>query len=66
MNDTAKDCLCVCVCVCVCVLVAQLCPTLATPWTVVHHAPVPWDFPGRNTGVGCHSPSPGDLPEEFH
>ena len=20
------------------------------------------DFPGRNTGVGCHFPSPGDLP----
>ena len=22
-----------------------------------------WDFPGKNTGVGCHSPSPGDLPD---
>ena len=21
-----------------------------------------WDFPGKNTGVGCHFPSPGDLP----
>ena len=22
----------------------------------------PWDFPGKKTGVGCHSfPSPGDL-----
>jgi len=23
----------------------------------------PWDFPGKNTGVGCHIPSPGDLPD---
>ena len=27
---------------------------LATPWTVVHRAPLSWDFPGKNTGVGCH------------
>ena len=25
----------------------------ATPWTVAHQAPL-WDFPGKNTGVGCH------------
>ena len=23
----------------------------------------PWDFPGKNTGVGCHFPPPKDLPE---
>ena len=23
----------------------------------------PWDSPGRNTGVGCPCPSPGDLPD---
>ena len=22
----------------------------------------PWDSPGENTGVGCHAPPPGDLP----
>ena len=22
----------------------------------------PWDSPGKNTGVGCHFPSPGHLP----
>ena len=27
---------------------------LATPWTVAHQAPPPMDFPGKNTGVGCH------------
>ena len=23
----------------------------------------PWDSPGKNIGVGCHFPSPGDLPD---
>ena len=23
----------------------------------------PRDFPGKSTGVGCHFPSPGDLPD---
>ena len=26
----------------------------ATPWTPANQAPCPWDFPGKNTGVGCH------------
>ena len=26
----------------------------ATPWTVAVQAPRPWDFPGKNTEVGCH------------
>ena len=26
----------------------------ATPWTVACQAPLSWDFPGKNTGVGCH------------
>ena len=31
---------------------AQLFVTL---WTAVCQAPLcPWDFPGKNTGVGCH------------
>ena len=34
----------------------------ATQWTVAHQLPCPWDFPGKNTGVGCHFPPPGDLP----
>ena len=35
-------------------LVAKSCLTLAIPWTVVHHAPLLWDFSGKNTRVGCH------------
>ena len=27
----------------------------ATPWTVATWLLCPWDSPGRNTGVGCHS-----------
>ena len=44
----------VCVCVCVCCLVAKLCPTLLLlhglwPRQVL----CPWNFPGKNTGLGC-------------
>ena len=24
------------------------------PWTVAHQLLCPWDFPGKNMGVGCH------------
>ena len=30
-----------------------------TPLTVAH----PWDFPGKNTGVGCHTLLQGGLPD---
>ena len=23
-----------------------------------------WNFPGKNTGVGCHLPTPGNLPDQ--
>ena len=37
--------------------VAQLCPTLCDPMDCMQPARLlcPWDFPGKNTGVGCHS-----------
>ena len=35
-----------------------------TPWPIVPARFLcPWDFLGKNTGVGCHCPSPGDLPD---
>ena len=43
-------------------LVAKLCPTLVTSWTVAHQAPLSWDFPGKNTGVGCHCLLQGSSP----
>ena len=35
-------------------LVAQLCPTRVTPWTVAARLLYPWQSPGKNTGVSCH------------
>ena len=40
------------VCVCQSLSCVQL---FATPWTVAGQAPLPMDFPGKNTGVGSHS-----------
>ena len=34
--------------------VAQSCPTLATPWTVAHQAPLYMGLSSQETGVGCH------------
>ena len=36
----------------------------ATPWTVPHQAPLPMDFPGKNTGVGCHFVLQGIFPNQ--
>ena len=40
-----------CLCMCVCSVVSDS----ATPWTVARQAPLPWDSPGKNTGVGHHT-----------
>ena len=45
-----------------CCLVTKSCPTLATSWVVAHQAPCPWDFPGKNTGLGSHSVLQGIFP----
>ena len=52
------------ICVYCCCLVAKSCPTLLQPaWTaqlfcnphgLSTRLLCPWDFPGKNTGVGCH------------
>ena len=34
-----------------------------TPWTVAHQAPLPTDFPGKNTGVG-HALLQGSFPTQ--
>ena len=49
----------VCVCVCACHVRAQSlsCVRLfVIPWTVAHQAPLPMEFPRKNTGVVCHFP----------
>ena len=48
---------CVCVCVCVCVYRSALSRSLVsnseTPWKPSRLLR-PWDFPNKNTGMGCH------------
>ena len=34
-----------------------------TSWTVARQAPLSMDSPGKNTRVGSHALSPGDLPD---
>ena len=43
-------------------LVTQLCPTLATPWTVAHQAPLSMDFSRQEYWSGLPFPPPGDPP----
>ena len=43
-------------------LVVKSCPTLATPWTVVHQAPLSMGFPRQECWSGLPFPSLGDLP----
>ena len=47
-----------------CVLVAQLCPTLQPQGLSPARLLCPWDFPGKNTGVGCHSLLQGIFPTQ--
>ena len=36
----------------------------ATPGTAAHVAPLSWNFPGKNTGVGCHFLLQGIFPTQ--
>ena len=44
-------------------LVAKLCPTLASPWTVAHQAPLSMGYPRQEYWNQLSFPSPGDLPD---
>ena len=55
-------------CVCVCGgsgggLVAKLCLTLASPWTVAHQAPLSKGFPRQEYWNQLSFPISGDLPD---
>ena len=53
------------VCVSLYVLVAQLCPTLCDPHGLQPTRLLcPWDFPGKDTGVGCHFLLQGIFPTQ--
>ena len=44
-------------------LVTKLGPTLATPWTVAHQAPLPTGFSRQEYWSVLPFPSPGGLPD---
>ena len=44
-------------------LVTELCPTLATPWTVACQVPLSMGFSRQEYWSGLPFPSPGDLPD---
>ena len=46
-----------------CCLVAKLRLTLCNPMDCSPPGSSVWDFPGKNTGVSCYYPPPGDLPD---
>ena len=46
---------------CVCAQSFQSCLTLQPCGLQPAKVLYPWDSPGKNTGVGCRCPSPGDL-----
>ena len=43
-------------------LVAKLCPTFATPWTIALKVPLSVGFSRQEYWSGLPFPSPGDLP----
>ena len=53
-----------CVCVCACLILLSHGGLFVTPWTLAHQVLCPWDSPGKNTGVGCHSPLQGIFPTQ--
>ena len=42
-------------------LITKSCPTLVTPWTVVHQAPLSMEFPRQEYWSRVPFPPPGDL-----
>jgi len=48
----------------VCMLVTQLCLTLCDPMDCSPQLLCPWDFPGKNTEVSCHSLLQGIVPTQ--
>ena len=44
-------------------LVAKSCPSLVTPWTVAHQAPLPMGFSRQEYWSALPCPPPGDLPD---
>ena len=50
--------------ICVCAQSFSCVWLFATPWTVACQAPLSMEFPGKNTGVGCHFLLQGLFPTQ--
>ena len=60
MHKSRRAASCVCVCVCTHMLkCVQLCSLMN-----LTRSPYPWNFPGKNTGVGCHFLLQGIFPTQ--
>ena len=49
---------------CACLVASVVSDSYATLWTVAARLLSPWDFPGKNTGVGCHALLQGIFPTQ--
>ena len=56
--------LCVCMCVCVRLVTQSNCNSLQCSGLQPARFLCPWDFPGKNTGVGCHALPQGMIPNQ--
>ena len=43
-------------------LVTKSCPTLVSPWSIAHQAPLSMEFSRQEYWSGLPFPAPGDLP----
>ena len=62
-----KTCVCthtLCVCVCVCVCVYSIMSNFVTHGLQPTRLLCPWNFPGNNTGMGCHFLVQGIFPTQ--
>ena len=50
--------------ICMCALSPSHVQLFTIPWTVACQAPLSMDFPGKNTGVGCHFLLQGVFPTQ--
>ena len=50
--------------ICLCALSPSHVQLFTIPWTVACQAPLSMDFPGKNTGVGCHFLLQGVFPTQ--
>ena len=50
---------------CMCVQWLSHIRFFATQWTVAHQTPLSMNFPGKNTGIGCHFLLQGIFPTQL-